>query len=83
MNAVKIEEVVSALAERLFDGGEFPFAFLQAFGNKTTKIKRLRSGTSNFSDVGGVLQCSNIQAVEDSTDLHGPRCGRVYVYQRA
>ena len=50
MNAVEIEEAGSALAERLFEGAEFPFAFLRAFGNKTTSIKRLRSGASNSSD---------------------------------
>jgi hypothetical protein len=33
---------------------------LEAFGNKATTIKRLRSGTSNKSDVGGVLQTNNI-----------------------
>ena len=60
MNAVEIEEAVSALAEQPFEGGEFPFAFLQAFGNKATTIKRLRSGAANRSDVGGVLQRSNI-----------------------
>jgi hypothetical protein len=42
MNAVEIEEAISTLAELPFDGGEFPFAFLQAFGNKETTIKRLR-----------------------------------------
>ena len=60
MNAVEIEEAVSALAERPFDAAEFPFAFLEAFGNKTTTIKRLRTGASNRSDVGGVLQTNNI-----------------------
>lgn len=60
MNAVEIEEAISALAEQPFDGGEFPFAFLQAFGNKETTIKRLRSGASNKSDLGGVLQTNNI-----------------------
>ena len=60
MNAVEIEEAVSTLAEGPFKGEEFPFAFLQAFGNKPTTIKRLRSGASNGSDVGGVLQRSNI-----------------------
>lgn len=60
MNAVEIEEAVSALAEQAFDPAEFPFAFLQAFGNKATTIKRLRSGVSNRSDLGGVLQTSNI-----------------------
>ena len=60
MNAVEIEEAISALAEQPFDPVEFPFAFLQAFGNKETTIKRLRSGASNKSDLGGVLQTNNI-----------------------
>ena len=60
MNPVEIEEAVSALAKQPFEGGEFPFAFLQAFGNKATTVKRLRSGASNRSDVGGVLQHGNI-----------------------
>ena len=55
MNAVEIEAAVSALAERPFDAAEFPFTFLQAFGNKETTIKRLRAGASNKSDLGGVL----------------------------
>ena len=60
MNAVEIEEAVSALAEQPFESGEFPYEFLRAFGNKATTVKRLRSGVSNRSDVGGVLQRSNI-----------------------
>jgi len=60
MNAVEIEEAISALAEQPFDAAEFPFAFLEAFGNKATTIKRLRSGASNKSDVGGILQTNNI-----------------------
>lgn len=60
MNAVEIEEAISALSEQAFDSVEFPFAFLQAFGNKETTIKRLRSGVSNKSDLGGVLQTNNI-----------------------
>lgn len=60
MNAVEIEEAISALAEHPFDGGEFPYLFLQAFGNKDTTIKRLRAGASNKSDLGGVLQTNNI-----------------------
>lgn len=60
MNAVEIEEAVSALAERPFDATDFPFLFLEAFGNKPTTIKRLRNGASNRSDVGGVLQTNNI-----------------------
>jgi hypothetical protein len=60
VNAVEIEEAISALAEQPFDAEEFPFAFLQAFGNKETTIRRLRSGATNKSDIGGVLQTSNI-----------------------
>jgi hypothetical protein len=60
MNAVEIEEAVSALAERPFDAAEFPFAFLEAFGNKEATIKKLRAGASNKSDVGGVLQVNHI-----------------------
>jgi hypothetical protein len=60
MNAVEIEEAVSALAETPFDGQEFPFAYLAAFGNKEVTLKRLRSGASNKSDLGGVLQTNNI-----------------------
>jgi hypothetical protein len=60
MNAVEIEEAVSRLAEAPFDPVEFPFAFLEAFGNKATTIKKLRSGSSNQSDLGGVLQRNHI-----------------------
>ncbi|WP_113913670.1 class I SAM-dependent DNA methyltransferase [Roseovarius dicentrarchi] len=60
MNAVEIEEAISTLAEQPFDAGEFPYAFLLAFGNKETTIKRLRTGASNKSDIDGVLQTSNI-----------------------
>jgi very-short-patch-repair endonuclease len=61
MNAVEIEEAVSRLAEAPFDPEEFPFAFLEAFGNKPTTIKRLKSNSSNQSDLpSGVLQRNNI-----------------------
>lgn len=62
MNAVEIEEAVSQLAEVPFDPEAFPFAFLKAFGNKPTTIKKLKSkkSSSNHSDLGGVLQRSNI-----------------------
>jgi hypothetical protein len=60
MNAVEIEQAVSELAEQPFDAAEFPYAFLMAFGNKDTTIKRLRTGASNKSDLGGVLQTNNI-----------------------
>ena len=60
MNAVEIEQAVSALAEQPFARVEFPYAFLEAFGNKQTTLKRLRSGAANKSDLGGVLQTNNI-----------------------
>ncbi len=61
MNAVEIEEAVSRLAEAPFDTANFPYGFLEAFGNKETTLKRLRSGDSNQSDLlGGVLQRNNI-----------------------
>jgi hypothetical protein len=60
MNAVEIETAVSDLALQPFDREEFPFSFLQAFGNKETTIKRLRAGASNKSDLGGILQTNNI-----------------------
>ena len=60
MNAVEIEQAITDLAERPFEREEFPYAFLEAFGNKETTIKRLRAGASNKSDLGGVLQTSNI-----------------------
>jgi hypothetical protein len=61
MNAVEIEEAVSELAGQPFDGGEFAYQFLSAFGRNETAIKRLRSGNTNQSDVaGGVLQRNHI-----------------------
>jgi very-short-patch-repair endonuclease len=61
MNAVEIEEAVSILAEAPFVPEEFPFAFLEAFGNKPTTLKKLKSGSSNQSDLpGGVLQRNHI-----------------------
>lgn len=61
MNAVEIEEAISELAGQPFDPAEFPYAFLEAFGNKATTIKRLQTGNNNKSDIeGGVLQRNNI-----------------------
>ncbi|MDX2255203.1 MAG: DNA methyltransferase [Pseudanabaenaceae cyanobacterium bins.39] len=60
MNAVEIEEAVAQLASLPFDPQSFPFAFLEAFGNKAATIKRLKSGDSNLSDLGGILQRHNI-----------------------
>lgn len=61
MNAVEIEAALSDLTLQPFDAADFPFAFLAAFGNKDTALKRLRTGNNNASDVpGGVLQRNNI-----------------------
>ncbi len=60
MNAVEIEEAISQLADQPFQAQSFPYAFLEAFGNKETTIKKLRAGASNKSDLGGVLQTNNI-----------------------
>ena len=60
MNAVEIEQAITDLAEQPFDAVSFPYAFLEAFGNKETTLKRLRAGASNKSDLDGVLQTNNI-----------------------
>ena len=60
MNPVEIEEAVSQISENSFNAVEFPFEFLLAFGRKSTTIKKLRSGITNKSDIGGVLQRNNI-----------------------
>ena len=64
LNAVEIEEAISKLADQPFDPQSFPYAFLEAFGNKETTIKRLRAGASNKSDLGGVLQTNNIHIAD-------------------
>ena len=61
MNAVEIDQAIQDLVQKPFERDEFPYAFLTAFGNKATTIKKLQSGVSNASDVdGGVLQRSHI-----------------------
>ena len=61
MNAVEIEEAISKLAEQPFDAETFPYAFLEAFGNKETTLKRLKTSAGNKSDIeGAVLQYNNI-----------------------
>ncbi len=70
MNAVEIEEAISRLAEQPFDAAEFPYAFLEAFGNKATTIKRLRSGANKSDIEGGVLQYNQIHlAVSPKGDV--------------
>lgn len=70
MNAVEIEEAISLLAEQDFDSASFPYAFLEAFGNKPATIKRLKTGNTNSSDIdGGVLQRNNIHIATCSEGL--------------
>ena len=64
MNAVEIEEAVSALVAEPFKRDEFPYQFLAAFGFKETTLKKLKTGASNTSDVqNAVLLRSNIHMV--------------------
>ena len=71
MNAVEIEAAISDLAIEPFDAAEFPFAFLAAFGNKDTTLKRLRSGNNNASDVQG----GGINGVLLRNNIHMAVCG--------
>ncbi len=69
MNAVEIESAISELALQPFDAAEFPFAFLAAFGNKDTTLKRLRAGNNNTSDIpGGVLLRNHIHIAVCAAD---------------
>jgi hypothetical protein len=61
MNAVEIEEAISELAAAPFDAADFPRAFLEAFNNKPTTVKRLLASAAKNSDVeGGILQFKQI-----------------------
>lgn len=68
MNAVEIEEAVSQLSVAPFEAENFPYAFLEAFGNKTTEIQRLKNGNNNKTNIeGAILQLSNIYLTVCST----------------
>lgn len=68
MNAVEIEQAISELALQPFDAAEFPFAFLAAFGNKDTALKRLRAGNNASNVPGGVLQPENLRQAHEHND---------------
>jgi hypothetical protein len=73
LNAVEIEEAVSKLVEDPFDAAEFSYAFLEAFGNKTATLHRLRSAgrnSTNKTDVAG----AGIQAVLQRNNIHIATC---------
>ena len=57
MNAVEIEEAASRLAEAPFDSEAFPFAFIEAFGNKPRPSNGSKAKAVAHD---GVLQHNNI-----------------------
>ncbi len=72
MNPVEIGDAITDLAQQPFDAAEFPFQFLEAFGNKKTAIDRLRKGNTNQSDIpGAVLQRSHIHIATCPTGTVG------------
>ena len=88
MNAIEIEQAVTDLFTQPFNADEFPYAFLEAFGNKATTIKRLRAGDTNRSDCGGVLQRDNIHIAiappgATATTLHALRVSPATAKQKA
>jgi len=70
MNPTEMQMALEELAEQRFDPAAFPYAFLEAFGNKETTIARLRktgAGSTNKTDLSGeppiisaLLQRNNI-----------------------
>ncbi len=73
MNAVEIEEAVSKLVEEPFNAAEFSYAFLEAFGNKTATLQRLRSAgrnSTNKTDISG----DGIYAVLQRNNIHIATC---------
>ena len=73
MNAVEIEEAVSKLVEESFNAAEFSYAFLEAFGNKSATLQRLRSvgkNSTNKTDLAG----DGIHAVLQRNNIHIATC---------
>ena len=60
MNAVGIEQAISDLADLPYYPAEIPYAFQECFDTSETRAKRLRKGTSNKFDIGGVLHAGSI-----------------------
>jgi len=69
LNAVEIEEAVSKLVEIAFDAAEFPYTFLEAFGNKPATIKRLRSAAKNTTNKSDVTE-AGVVAVLQRNNIH-------------
>ena len=73
MNAVEIEEAISKLVDEPFNAAEFPYAFLEAFGNKTATLQRLRNvgkNSTNKTDVTG----PGVQAILQRNNIHLATC---------
>jgi hypothetical protein len=49
LNAVEIEEAISQLVDQTFDPENFPYAFLEAFGNTTLEANGKMKSTSPIS----------------------------------
>ena len=77
MNAVEIAEAVAELVEQPFKPEGFPYSFLAAFDNPPATIERLKSGTTNNSDVGGVLQRNNIHILTCDMGRVGDALGKL------
>lgn len=73
MNAVEIEEAVSKLVEEPFDAAEFSYAFLEAFGNKSATLQRLRSVGKNSTNKTD-LTADGIHAVLQRNNIHIATC---------
>jgi hypothetical protein len=73
LNAVEIEEAVSKLVEEAFNAAEFPYAFLEAFGNKTATLQRLRNIGKNSTNKSDVI-VDGVQAVLQRNNIHMATC---------
>jgi hypothetical protein len=73
LNAVEIEEAVSKLVEEPFDAAEFSYAFLEAFGNKSATLQRLRSVGKNSTNKTD-LTAHGIHAVLQRNNIHIATC---------
>ena len=76
MNAVEIEEAVSKLVEESFDPARFPYAFLEAFGNKAATIQRLQSTGKNSTNKTDVTS-DGVTADLQRNNIHVATCDSI------
>lgn len=80
MNTLEIEEAVSQLSVVPFEPENFPYAFLEAFGNKTTEIQRFKNGNSNRTDIeGAISEPSAGPLFSDQIEDDDLEAGTIYV----